>query len=467
MQSTETNKNAPFQCLVVEDDLAFSSMVAGVVRDTGGEPLVCHSLAAAREAVAQKAFDLVLLDNHLPDGKGYDFHAQVSRRYPDAPIVMITGLPDLGEAITLTRNGLFDYLTKPVSIEALEDCLRRARLRLVQNNPTSDNLAWVGDSAAMHEVMQQLRQAGRHREATVLLTGETGTGKDLMARVLHQFTFGDTKAPFIGLNCAAIPGEMFEAELFGAERGAYTGADKRRQGLAAAAQGGTLFLDEIGEVSLALQSKLLRLLEAREFRPLGSTEVQSFTGRFVAATNKSLDDEVKAGRFREDLLYRLNVLTIEVPPLRKRSEDIPGLAELLLKQISEKYGRTKPMLKPEELAALQSHAFPGNVRELRNILERSLLKTPEDSRWLQLDGHWKGSPAVPQPASKPAAPQAATLPSNRDLNPLEEQEYRMIEEALREAKGGIRRAAAKLGLSPQSLLRRLEKWPELRNSAGV
>jgi transcriptional regulator with PAS, ATPase and Fis domain len=257
---------------------------------------------------------------------------------------------------------------------------------------------------------------------------------------------------------------MFEAELFGAERGAYTGADKRRPGLAAAAQGGTLFLDEIAEVALPLQSKLLRFLEAREFRPLGNTEMHVFRGRFVAATNKSLEAEVQARRFREDLLYRLNVLTITIPPLRDHKEDIPALTELLLKQICTKYERVLPVMRPEDAAALQEHAFPGNVRELKNILERSLLKTPEDSRWLKLDVHWNARPLVAAASVKATFP--AGLPANRDLTPLEAQEYRMIEQALRDAHGGIRRAAAKLGLSPQALLRRLEKWPELRISAG-
>jgi transcriptional regulator with PAS, ATPase and Fis domain len=312
--------------------------------------------------------------------------------------------------------------------------------------------------------MVQLRQAAKHAASTVLLTGETGVGKDLAARVLHHLTHSEKTAPFVAVNCGAIPPEMFESELFGAERGAFTGADRRRGGLVSAAIGGTLFLDEIAEVPLPLQAKLLRLLEAREFRTLGSTDVQAFSGRFVAATNKVLLAEVQAGRFREDLLYRLDVFAIELPPLRQRRADIPGLLERLLAQLAQKYGRAKPLLNPEDLPALVAHDFPGNVRELRNVLERSLLRTSEESRWLALDMNWlkrnSPPPCVPEPKSPGLRP---ATPEREGLTPIEAEEYRLIRETLAQTHGGIRRAAAKLGLSPQALLRRLEKWPELRD----
>ncbi len=457
-----------FSCLIVEDDAGFATMAGQVVREEGATVVHAASLAAARAAVAGQTFDLVLLDNHLPDGKGYDFFAQLARRNPDAPIVMVTGLPDLSEAVALTRNGLFDYLTKPITVDALTACLRRAKLRLHARVQSPDAMAFFGESPAMKEVMQQLRQAAKHPTSTVLLTGETGSGKDVAARALHQLSFPSVSAPFIAVNCAALPGEMFESELFGAERGAYTGSDRKRAGLAAAAAGGTLFLDEIAEVPLPLQAKLLRLLEAREFRPLGSTESQPFSGRFVGATNKNLSAEVQAGRFREDLLYRFDVFAVELPPLRNRRADIPGLAETLLSQLAGKYERTKPLIKPDDLAKLAAHSFPGNVRELRNVLERSLLRTGEDARWLALDLNWlQRGPPAPAAAPTQTPPPAASdtgdaLPAGRQLTPIEAQEYRLIRDTLRETNGGIRRAAAKLGMSPQALLRRLEKWPELR-----
>ena len=458
---------------MVEDDPAFAEMVLQLVREEGGRTTHCTTLTEARAVSTERVFDLVLLDNHLPDGKAYDFFAQLSRRNPDAPIVMITGLPDLAEAIALTRNGLFDYLTKPVETDELTACLRRARLRMRQRADLEEDAESVGASDAMRKVMTQLRQAARHPTATVLITGESGSGKDMAARALHRMTFGEQALdiPYVALNCAAVPGEMFEAEMFGAERGAYTGADKRREGLAASAQGGTLFMDEIGDVPLTSQAKLLRFLESGEFRALGASKTQFFKGRLVAATNKSLREEVRAGRFREDLLYRIEVFAVEMPPLRHRREDIPELAEQLLIQLSRKYGRRPPLLRAEDLAALKAYNFPGNVRELRNILERTLLRTDPEGRWLALDLNWLMSASSPPPATRasPAAAAAAgeALPAERaELSPLEAQEYQLIRSALSQSKGGIRRTAATLGLSPQALLRRLEKWPELRLPKG-
>jgi two-component system, NtrC family, response regulator AtoC len=451
--------NGKFTCLIVEDDKSFATMAAQVVRSEGGEATLVGSISDARAVVATRSFHVVLLDNHLPDGKGYGFFEQVERRNPSAPIVMITGMPDLGEAVALTRNGLFEYLTKPLSVEALAACLQRAKLRLATREPNIGAAELFGDSPAVREIMAQLQQAAKHRESTVLLTGETGVGKDLAARALHNLTFGEKEQPFVAVNCGALPAEIFEAELFGAERGAYTGADKARAGLVTAAGKGTLFLDEIAEVPLLMQVKLLRLLEAREYRALGSTQNQPFAGRFVAATNKNLSAEVKAGRFREDLLYRLDVFSIELPPLRQRRSDIPKLAESLLAQLAQKYGRKKPLLKAEDLAALNNHAFPGNVRELRNVLERSLLKTDSENKWLVMDLNW-----LNRGVAKPVTPSADELPIERELTPIEAQEYRLIRETLNQTNGGIRRAATKLGMSPQALLRRLEKWPELRGT---
>ncbi len=451
-----------FSCLIVEDDKAFAALAAQAMREEGVNVSLAADLAEAKELTAQRSFDLVLLDNHLPDGKGYRFFDQLARHNPEAPIIMITGAPDLNEAISLTRNGLFDYLTKPVSVEVLTACVRRARLRLGAHDESASATEMGGESTAMRELLGQLRQAAKHRETTVLLTGESGTGKDLAARTLHHLTFPNSKAPYVAVNCAALPADMFESELFGAERGAYTGADKKRAGLVAAAASGTLFLDEIGEVPLGLQGKLLRLLEGREFRLLGSTEVQPFNGRFVAATNRNLGEEVKAGRFREDLLYRLDVFAIELPPLRKRRADIPGLAETLLGQLAKKYSRQKPILKIEDVAVLSAYDFPGNVRELRNVLERALLRTDDESKWLALDHNWlKRTAPLPLPTAR-ATVAEDFLPPERELTPVEAQEYRLIRDTLRESHGGIRRAAATLGMSPQALLRRLEKWPELR-----
>lgn len=461
---SSSGATTPFKCLVIEDDPAFRSMVGQLVESLGGSVMEAATVAEARSQFEAEAPDMILLDNHLPDGRGYELHERFSRRAPEIPEIMITGVPHLGEAVNLTRNGLFDYLTKPVDLDVLTACLNRALRRIRSGKTTANQADWSGNSAAMRGVQVLLEQAAKHGAATVLFTGESGTGKDLAARVLHALSFphNTDKHPFIAVNCAAIPHEMFEAELFGAEKGAYTGAGQKRDGLVEAANGGTLFLDEIGEIPLNLQSKLLRLLESGEYRSLGSTSAKTFGGRLVTATNRQLKADVAEGRFREDLYFRIAVLEIALPPLRDRCEEIPALAETLLSGIATKYSRLVPMIKPEDVLRLQTHHFPGNVRELRNVLERSLLKTPTESRWLVLDANWEGPSSIMLAANDQSP--TAMPPERNELPLIEAQEYRVIAQAMGDAKGGIRRAAAILGMSPQSLLRRLEKWPELRKS---
>lgn len=482
------NPSSRFSCLLLDDDTGFSGMLARLVTEEGGDPVMCSSVHDARQALTKRTFDLAVLDNRLGDGTGFEFYPHLRRRCPEAVVLMITGAPELAQAVELTRNGLFDYLTKPLAASDFIACLRRAKLRLSRpETPSATDL--VGSSPAMQEILNTLRQAAKYPEAPVLMLGETGTGKDLAARLLHQMTYGAraATAPYIALNCSAVPGEMFEAELFGSEKGAYTGADRRRTGLIEAADGGTLFLDEVGEIPLPQQAKLLRFLENREYRPLGSTVSRTFAGRIMAATNRTLAEEVRAGRLREDLMFRLDVLSVLLPPLRERLSDLNGLAETLLGQLSQKYGRRKPMLRSSDLQALQHHHFPGNVRELRNLLERSLLRTPAESDWLNMDLGWLAPAPVPvslstalpsEPFPSPVAPpvpaaiapaQPGTAflpPPGRELSPLEAPEYQLIAQALREEGGGIRRAAARLGLTHQALLRRLQKWPELRQAAG-
>ena len=458
--------STPFSCLILDDDPGFVSMLQQIVRDQGGEAVCCLNLREARRQIEARGFDIACSDNKLPDGSGFEFYSLLSRRHPNCVVIMITGAPELSQAVELTRNGLFDYLTKPLQTADFVACLNRARQRLAR--PASlDANEMVGDSPAIHEAITHLRQAARHPGATVLLLGETGTGKDLAARLLHRWTFAGASQPnYVPLNCPAVPAEMFEAELFGSERGAYTGADKRRVGLVEAAEGGTLFLDEVTEMPLPMQAKLLRFLESREYRPLGSAALRHFTGRVVAATNRSLRDEVAHGRFREDLMYRLDVTSIRIPPLRERLADIPPLAEFLLGQLAGKYGRRKPAFKPADLEMICGYRFPGNVRELRNLLERSLLRTPEDATVMSLDLGWlrdaaPGFAALPPPDAAPAHSDA-TPASSGERSPIEEQEYQLIRKTLREEGGAIRRSAARLGLTHQALLRRLQKWPELR-----
>jgi DNA-binding NtrC family response regulator len=454
-----------FSCLLVDDDVGFASMLAKIVTEEGGRPILCHTIANARQQISQREFDLVILDNCLPDGSGYEFYSDLVRRSPASVVAMITGAPELTQAIELTRNGLFDYLTKPLDASAFAALIGRARLRLRRPTLDSDDDRLLGNSPKLAELVLQLQQAARHVSATVLLLGETGTGKDLAARFLHRLTFAEraAKAPYVALNCPNVPAEMFEAELFGSEKGAYTGADRRRGGLTEAAEGGTLFLDEVAEIPLPLQAKLLRFLETHEYRALGGTSLRQFQGRVVAATNRNLSEEVRAGRFREDLLYRLDVFSVHLPPLREHLADLDSIAEALLTRLCEKYGRAKPALRAQDLQALKSHHFPGNVRELRNLLERSLLRTDPPANELAMDLEWLRGKANAAPAAASVVESPGFSPApNRSLSALEKQEYDLIAKTLAAEHGGIRRAAAKLGLTHQALLRRLQKWPELR-----
>lgn len=462
-----------FRCLVIEDDEDFASMESMVVSAMGGRVTLVHSLAGARDELARGRFDLVILDNRLPDGTGHEFCPQLMARMPDALVIMITGVPELAKAVALTRNGLFDYLAKPVDLVAFRQALERARLRMARAGLDEDGGLMVGEAPAFRAAMDRLRDAARHAQAIVLLLGETGTGKDVAARQLHAWSHAAqtsrAQPPFVPLNCSAVPGEMFEAELFGSERGAYTGADRRRAGVVEAADGGTLFLDEVGDVPLAMQTKLLRFLESREYRALGSAVTRYFAGRLVAATNRDLAEEVRLGRFRQDLLYRLDVVRVELPSLRDRREDIPLLVTHLLGQLCRKYGRRCPEIRPADHQDLLRHPFPGNIRELRNVLERSLLHTREDETFLALDQNWL--PASPAAAAAVAAIAAANGPSGDDeegsgpKGPLELQEFELYRRVLLEEGGAIRRTAARLGVSHQVVLRRLRRWPGLRELA--
>jgi DNA-binding NtrC family response regulator len=455
-----------FSCLIVDDDVGFASMLQKIVEQEGGRVTSCANLKTARAEIQRTGFDLVVLDNRLPDGTGFEFHSELERLCPGSVVVMVTGVPELSEAVELTRNGLFDYLTKPLNVADFAACLRRVRQRLNHPDQAPGAAELMGDSPAIREVIHSLTQLARHVTSTVLLLGETGTGKDLAARMLHRLTHAKRSpdAPYVPLNCSAVPAEMFEAELFGSEKGAYTGAEKKREGLISGAEGGTLFLDEITETPMPQQAKLLRFLDSHEYRPLGGNALRQFAGRVVAATNRTLADEVRHGRFREDLMFRLSVATVRLPPLREHMADLELLTQNLLAQLCEKYDRKQPSLRPSDLAAMRDYHFPGNVRELRNLLERALLRTPETAAVLAFDSTWLSSGVSLD--TMPVLKSSCALPPGRQLNALEHQEYCLIQEALRSEDGGIRRAAARLGITHQALMRRLEKWPELRHTAG-
>ena len=453
---------AGFSVLILEDDPSLADTLVETINTANGRAVVAGTVDRAKALVAEKEFDVCLLDYLLPDGKGSEFYAHLRERGGAAPCIMLTGAPEIPVAVELTRKGLFDYLTKPVRIQCLLDCVQRAVSYSAASQTSLHKFGLVDISPSMKAVRRLVYQAAANPHTTVLITGETGVGKDLVARLIHQQTFQNTDTPpaMVSLNCSTLPADMFEAELFGAMKGAYTGAHQNRMGLAEAAHGSTLFLDEIADVPLPLQAKLLQFLETRQYRRLGHTDTLHFNGRIIAATNKPLDAEVQAGRFRADLWYRLDVFNVHIPPLRERREEISPLVQFLLDTLCQKYERLRPIPKPDDLAALENYDFPGNVRELRNLVERSLLQTPVEASWLDMDLAWlrRSRTSTPVEQALPVAPA-----SERKLNPIEEHEYNLIRKTLAEERGMIRRAAAKLGISHQALLRRLNKWPELRN----
>ena len=455
--------NAKFNCLVVEDDPDCAEAVAEIVAAAGGLPAICGSVAEAIDSLAQEHYDVVILDFALPDGTGQDVFHRLQERQLLPICLMLTGKPEISVAVQLTRSGLFEYLTKPLEPEKLEACIRRAALRLSQNDGDIGFPDFVGTSAASNEVRRLVKQAAANPGLTVLLTGETGVGKDVTARMIHHLSWHGRPdpPPWIPINCSALPGEIFEAELFGHEKGAFTGANHARAGLVEASGAGTLFLDEIGDVPLVQQAKLLQLLETRIYRRLGSTVSKEFQGRIIGATNRDLEADVAQGRFREDLLYRLDVFSIRLAPLRERREDIPSLSHLLLEKLASKYRRTCPHIAPEDMELLKSYGFPGNVRELRNLMERSLVQSPAAAQWLQLDPVWRRKRANRPTPSTPAN-RSSEIPVPSGLSQLEAQEYVLLKRTLLEEKGAVRGTAAKLGISPQALLRRLAKWPSLK-----
>jgi DNA-binding NtrC family response regulator len=454
-----------FRALLLEDDAECATVCEVLLGLEGATVDSAKTIAEATSLAGQNSYDLFILDHNLPDGKGGELFYRLKEKNGDITAVMLTGVPELNYALELTRNGLFGYITKPFSSEQFLECIRRALIRIPALNAKLAE-EFVGNCEPMREVHRMIAAAGANPEATVLILGETGVGKDLCARMIHKASFESDAHPFVNVNCATIPADMFEAELFGAEKGAYTGAHQARNGLVEAAEVGTLFLDEVAEVPLSLQPKLLQLLETRQYRRLGSTFTRTFRGRIISATNRPLDEEVQKGTFRADLFFRLDVLSFQIPPLRERKNDIPALAEYTLKQLCEKYGRAALLIRPDDLALLQSYNFPGNIRELRNILERSVVKTPDDNSWLQVDkarfAKLNISSRTPVPTAPIAAPHTKLRPASR-LS-LKQTEYQLLKEALAIEKGAIRKAAARLGISHQALLRRLEKWPELRTS---
>jgi DNA-binding NtrC family response regulator len=371
----------PNKLLILEDDRALNQMLALHFEDEGFEVHGAGSCAEALEMLTVGSYDLALLDQQLPDGKGIDLLEPLLSGDPDLPVVMMTGQHDLELAIEAIKRGAADFVHKPVQTEQLTETVsrllknrrlsREVEARRGHDDGTGEVRNLIGRSASMLAVSKEIALSARSA-ATVLISGESGTGKEVVARLIHQHS--GRSGPFVAVNCAAIVDTLLESELFGHEKGAFTGAHSRKPGKFELAQDGTLFLDEVGELAAPLQAKLLRALQERVFERVGGTQPIATSARVVAATNRDLSAEAAAGRFREDLVYRLDVMHIRMPPLRERKEDVPLLADALLQRIAERVAKPLPTLTPEALALLRAHDWPGNVRELENLLTQAAVR---------------------------------------------------------------------------------------------
>ncbi|WP_374449163.1 sigma-54-dependent transcriptional regulator [Stella sp.] len=421
--------------LVIEDDPVLGPALAQRLRLEGFEPLLASTGAAALEAVGRRRPAAIVSDIRLPDMSGEAIHRRMVEAAAAAPTFFMTAFADVAQAVRLVKAGGRDYLTKPVDVDALVAAVRAATAEA----PAPAGDAALGRSEAMRAVEAMLRKAAR-TDLPVLLTGETGVGKEVAARFLHGAA--DPALPFVAVNCAAIPADLLESTLFGHERGAFSGAATRQPGLAAEAGAGTLFLDEIAELPDVLQAKLLRLVQERQFRPVGAARESTFAGRLVFATHADLRRRVAEGRFREDLYYRIAVLEVAIPPLRNRGDDLTELARRLLAAVDARLGLDPHRLTDAALAALAAHDWPGNVRELRNRIERAAALG-------------EGPEIGPDDLFPDRLPAPAAAPS--DLRTAVDEAARArIADALRQAGGNRSEAARLLGVSRTTLWKRMQ-----------
>jgi DNA-binding NtrC family response regulator len=443
--------------LIVEDDPAVVITLTAALEAEGYTVAEAHSAEQAMERLDGEDFPVVLTDIYMERKTGLDVLHRARALNPNCSVIVMTGKGSLETVIESTRGGAFEYLSKPFSVERLMETVRSAlRAALApepEPAPADDTIRgpMIGNSPAMIEVYKFISRLAP-TEATVLLCGETGTGKELVAKLIHQ-NGPRARARLVVIDCAALKDTLVETELFGAVRGAYTGADRDRAGLLEVAAGGTVFLDEIGEIDTPIQLRLLRFLEEKEIRPVGSTASRKVDVRVIAASNKELGALVGKGVFREDLWYRLNVASLEIPPLRRRREDIPQLVEHFLREFTKAYGRPV-RLENGALRLLLEHSWPGNVRQLRHVLEKLVILTPGgvvDAGAVRaaLDAYVLAGAAGAPPSSK----------SLTDLSALEEEHIRKVLEA---TAGNKSRAAAILGIERKTLYRKLERMEAAR-----
>lgn len=441
--------------LVVEDD---DRERKALVTNLKAEGFVVYGAESADKAFSyvDENINVVLSDLHMGDVSGLDLLQLWKQRKPDTHFIVITGEPSSVAAVQAMKAGAFDYINKPINIEELVLLIKRA-IDSTQKEKEIDDLRRrldqkfgldqiVGQSKQMRDVYAKIQRAAPV-DSTVLILGESGTGKELVAQALHHNS-GRKKGPFVAVNCAAVPATLVESELFGHVRGAFTGATDRRMGRFEQADGGTLFIDEIGDFELGLQAKLLRVLETFQVTPVGGHEDRKVNVRVLAATSRDIKQMLKDGTFREDLYYRLNVITITLPPLRDRTDDVPILCEHFLKEICENKHTERKRISPEVMRRLLTYRWPGNVRELRNMLE---------SMMVLADGELLTENDLPERITQESPPElkSGALPSNLTMDQLERM---AITKTLRECNGNRTHAAARLDISVRTLQRKLSQY---------
>lgn len=435
--------------LVIDDEPDIRELLEITLGRMGIETDSARDLAQANELVGNKDYDFCLTDMRLPDGNGIDFVKKVQRELPHLPIAVITAHGNMDTAIEAMKAGAFDFISKPVELEDLRK-ITTAALKLQDEAPELDaGPDLLGDAPSFRNLKTKITKLARS-QAPVYISGESGTGKELVARAIHH-QGPRSSEPFVPVNCGAIPSELMESEFFGHKKGSFTGATADKQGLFQAANGGTLFLDEVADLPLDMQVKLLRAIQEKAVRPVGSQQEDKIDVRILSATHKDLNDEIKQGRFRNDLFYRINVIQLDIPPLRERQEDITALSNHFLEHFANELDLPAAKLSKEGLKALQDYPFPGNIRELENILERAYtlcdndLIGPED---LQL-------PQANQDSSDNVSGRGEMTGSLDEY--LEDIERDVITKALDETRWNRTAAAKKLGVSFRSLRYRLKK----------
>ena len=436
--------------LIVDDEESIRSSLERLLSFEKFKTFTAGDGRTAIDLAASERVDIVLLDIKMPGMDGLEALEELMRQHPTLPVIIISGHGTIGTAVEATKLGAFDFLEKPIDMERLLLSIRNglARSELEQRNIQLEKRVglkteMIGEHPEMLAIMETVSRVAP-TNARVLITGENGTGKELVARKLHELSKRSTE-PFIEVNCAAIPEDLIESELFGHEKGSFTGAVCQRIGKFELADGGTLFLDEVGDMSLSAQAKVLRVLQESSFERVGGTETKRVDVRVLAASNKGLLEEAGKGRFREDLFYRLNVVPVRIPPLRERTSDIKLLAEYFLREVGSELGRSAKRLSPDALDALMDYAWPGNVRELRNVVERAVVIVNSGAEIGLRD----------LPPDMFHGGRGSEL--NRE-NRLEAQERDLILEALDQSGWNISRAALTLGIPRSNLRYRIEKF---------